>query len=69
MRKVVSPTTSNNRRFFLSRLLPADNEGRLFCAGLAAAVLIFLFFAFPLFDGSVYTHDDLGRYHLPFRYF
>jgi len=60
---------SNACRSLWSRLRPDSREDYLFYLGLAAAGLIFLALAFPLFDGSVYTHDDLSRYHLPFRFF
>jgi hypothetical protein len=46
-----------------------DMDSRLFYVGLIAAIVIFLFFALPILGGHVYTHDDLSRYHLPFRFF
>lgn len=48
---------------------PDAFERLSFVAALGAAALIICLLAMPLFLGQVYKHDDLSRYHLPYRYF
>ncbi len=59
----------NRTRSLFHRLRPNDADDRLFWVTLAGAAVIFLLLAAPLLGGYVYTHDDLARYHLPFRFF
>ncbi|HEX4143649.1 MAG TPA: YfhO family protein [Pirellulales bacterium] len=48
---------------------PPATERRLLVWLLAAAALLWLAMAIPLFAGRVYVADDLGAYHLPLRAF
>jgi len=46
-----------------------SSERFLFCVGLISALALLLYIAWPLLQGKLYVHDDLGNYHIPARAF
>ncbi|UCD57799.1 MAG: YfhO family protein [Candidatus Hydrogenedentota bacterium] len=60
---------SEKRRSLLSSYSPDNVENFSFYAALVATALILFLLGLPLIQGHVYKHDDLSRYHLPFRFF